>query len=42
VICSATTSGADGVAIMSDHFAAEKYLKHLAGVYARKAVSALA
>lgn len=38
---SATVSVADGVSILSDHFAAEKYRKHLAGVYARKALNAL-
>lgn len=41
-IATATTSVADGVSILSDHFAAEKYRKHLAGVYARKALNALA
>lgn len=41
-IATATASVADGVSVMSDHFAAEKYRKHLAGVYARKALSALA
>ncbi len=41
-IATATASVADGVSIMSDHFAAEKYRKHMAGVYARKALSALA
>ena len=41
-IAAATTSVADGVSILSDHFAAKKYRKHLAGVYARKALSALA
>lgn len=41
-IATATASVADGVSIMSDHFAAENYRKHMAGVYARKALSALA
>ena len=41
-IATATANVADGVSILSDHFAAEKYRKHLARVYARKALSALA
>ena len=41
-IATSTASVADGVSVMSDHFAAEKYRKHMAGVYARKALSALA
>ncbi len=41
-IATATASVADDVSIMSDHFAAENYRKHMAGVYARKALSALA
>jgi len=40
-IATATASVADGVSIMSDHFAAKNYRKHMAGVYARKALSAL-
>ena len=40
-IATATASVADDVSVMSDHFAAEKYRKHIAGVYARKALSAL-
>ena len=40
-IATATASVADGVSVMSDHFAAENYRKHMAGVYARKALSAL-
>jgi len=40
-IATATASVADGVSIMSDHFAAEKYRKQMASVYARKALSAL-
>jgi carbon-monoxide dehydrogenase medium subunit len=40
-IATATASVADDVSVMSDHFAAEKYRKHLAAVYARKALSAL-
>jgi len=38
---SATTNVADGVDVMSDHFASVKYRKHLAGVYARLALSQL-
>lgn len=41
-IATATASVADGVSVMSDHFAAENYRKHIASVYARKALSALA
>ncbi len=41
-IATATASVADGVSILSDHFAKENYRKHMAGVYARKALSALA
>ena len=41
-IATATASVADDVSVMSDHFAAENYRKHMAGVYARKALSALA
>lgn len=40
-IATATANVAEGKSIMSDHFAAEKYRKHMAGVYARKALSAL-
>ena len=40
-IATATANTADGVSIMSDHFASEKYRKHLAGVYARRALGAL-
>ena len=35
----ATANAADGVSIMSDHYAKENYRKHLAGVYARKALA---
>ena len=38
----ATSNIADGKSILSDHYAAEDYRKHLAGVYARKALHALA
>lgn len=41
-IASATANTANGVSIMKDHYANEKYRKHLAGVYARRALSALA
>ena len=41
-IGAATADAAAGVSIMSDHFAGKAYRKHLAGVYARKALSALA
>lgn len=40
-IAAATANAADGFSVMSDHFASEKYRKHLAGVYARRALSAL-
>jgi carbon-monoxide dehydrogenase medium subunit len=40
-IATATANAAAGVSIMSDHFASEKYRKHLAGVYARRALEAL-
>ena len=38
----ATAAVAADVSIMSDHFADEKYRRHLAGVYARKALHAIA
>ncbi len=38
---SATANIAEGVSVMSDHFAKANYRKHLAGVYARKALSQL-
>jgi len=41
-IASATASVADDVSLMQDHFASQKYRKHLAGIYARKALEALA
>lgn len=37
----ATANVAEGVSVMSDHFAKSDYRKHLAGVYARKALSTL-
>ncbi len=37
----ATADVASGVSIMQDHYANQKYRKHLAGVYARRALSAL-
>ena len=40
-IAAATAAVADGVSVMSDHFASEKYRRHLAGVYARRALGAL-
>ncbi len=40
-IATATANAADGVSVMSDHFASEKYRRHLAGVYARRALGAL-
>ena len=39
-IAAAAATAADGVDIMSDHFASEEYRQHLARVYARKALSA--
>jgi len=36
----AVSSAAEGVDVMSDHFASEEYRSHLARVYARKALSA--
>lgn len=41
-ITAATQSVANDVSIMQDHFASQKYRKHIAGVYARKALEALA
>lgn len=41
-IADATASVAADVSVMSDHFANEKYRRHLAGVYARKALEAIA
>lgn len=38
----AAAKAAEGVSIMSDHYASEKYRKHLAKVYCRRALSALA
>ena len=40
-IAAATANVADGISIMSDHFASEDYRRHLAGVYARRALGAL-
>lgn len=37
----ATSNIAEGVSILSDHFASKKYRRHLAGVYARRALSAV-
>ncbi len=37
----ATANTADAVSVMSDHFAQSAYRKHLAAVYARKALSAV-
>ncbi len=37
----ATANTADGINVMSDHFAKANYRKHLAGVYARKALNEL-
>jgi carbon-monoxide dehydrogenase medium subunit len=37
----ATASVADGVNLLSDHFASDEYRKHLAGVYAKKALMEL-
>lgn len=39
-ISSATAKVADGRSILSDHFASEEYRKHLAGVYAKRALMA--
>jgi carbon-monoxide dehydrogenase medium subunit len=41
LITEATTSVADGVNMLSDHFASAEYRKHLAGVYAKKALMEL-
>jgi carbon-monoxide dehydrogenase medium subunit len=40
-IADATAAVATEVSVMSDHFANEKYRRHLAGVYARKALEAI-
>ena len=40
-IDAASASAAEGVDVMSDHFASEKYRAHLAGVYAKRALSKL-
>ena len=40
-IAASTVNAADGVSIMQDHYANEKYRKHVAGVYARRALSEL-
>lgn len=40
-IAAATKNAAAEVSVMSDHFASEKYRRHLAGVYARRALGAL-
>lgn len=39
-IAAAAAKAANGVDILSDHFASEEYRKHLASVYARKALTA--
>lgn len=41
-IATATANTAADVSILTDHYAGQEYRKHLAGVYARKALSALA
>lgn len=41
-IAIAANKAADGVSVMSDHYANQQYRKHLAGVYAKRALSALA
>ncbi len=41
-IAIATAKAADGASVMSDHYANEKYRRHLAGVYANRALNALA
>ncbi len=38
----ATSNVANGVSVMQDHFANEKYRRHLAGVFAKKALTDLA
>jgi len=38
----AVTAAAEGITVMSDHFASEEYRKHLAKVYLRKALEAVA
>ncbi len=40
-ITAAVANAADGVSILSDHYASEKYRKHLAGVYASRTLSEL-
>lgn len=42
VFKAAADKAAEGVSIMSDHYASEKYRKHLAKVYCRRALSVLA
>ena len=39
-ISAATSQAAQGVDLMGDHFASEDYRKHLAGVYAKRAIQA--
>jgi carbon-monoxide dehydrogenase medium subunit len=41
-IAAAAAHAAQGVSILSDHYAAEDYRQHLAQVYAKRALSALA
>ena len=38
----AVTAAAEGITVMSDHFASEEYRKHLAKVYLRKALEVVA
>jgi carbon-monoxide dehydrogenase medium subunit len=40
-IAAAVTNAADGVSILSDHYASEKYRKHIASVYANRCLSKL-
>ncbi len=40
-VANATATAAEGVQVLSDHFANEKYRRHLAGVFAGKALNAL-
>lgn len=41
VLEAAAAKAAEGVSIMSDHYASEKYRKHLAKVYCRRALNAM-
>jgi aerobic carbon-monoxide dehydrogenase medium subunit len=40
-IVAAVANAADGISILSDHYASEKYRKHLAGVFAKRTLSEL-